>query len=183
MHSPDLGSARPSGYRRWWMSADRRPTASHRVHVWSWPCLCTPECHPAGKPYVGVANRRSHWTVNRIKRRSHQQPHSVALVRAGGVTGIKRRPGDRTRHGWTDVLGGLLGTPLVLCGKHRLHCSRGYGRREPDDLGGESGYQPPVCLPYKPPRGILGRRSEMSSRPSVAVVVRRFGTPPSPGIT
>ena len=26
-------------------------------------------------------------------------------------------------------------------------------------------------------------RSETSSRPSVAVVVRRFGTPPSPGIT
>src|ERR1700720_1949883 len=38
---------------------------------------------------MGVANRCSHWTVNRIKRRSHQQPHSVALVRAGGITGIK----------------------------------------------------------------------------------------------
>ena len=58
---------------------------------------------------MGVANRRSHWTVNRIKRRSHQQPHSVALVRAGGVTGIKRRPGDRTRHGWTMYLVGCPG--------------------------------------------------------------------------
>ena len=33
---------------------------------------------------MGVAHRCSHWTVNRNQRRSHQQPHSVALVRASG---------------------------------------------------------------------------------------------------
>ena len=42
---------------------------------------------------MGVAHRCSHWTVNRNQRRSHQQPHSVALVRAGGVT-VRSPQGD-----------------------------------------------------------------------------------------
>src|SRR5450755_1149862 len=49
---------------------------------------------------MGVANRCSHWTVNRNQRRSHQQPHSVALVRASGFAGIERWTGDRTGRCW-----------------------------------------------------------------------------------